>query len=61
MKIGKVSLNVEAHKGWTLEQFKTAYAGQLNQDIEAVFKEIQTLNGESNEGSDKFGKPSKKP
>ncbi len=47
MKIGQLSINIEAHKDWTKEQFIAAYKGKLNRDIESVWAEICKINNVS--------------
>lgn len=45
MKIGNISINVEAHKYWTKEQFIAAYKGKVNVDINELWIKVCELNG----------------
>lgn len=44
MKVGNVSLNPEAFRDWTKEQFFSEYTGKLDRDKEEVWKDIVAIN-----------------
>lgn len=44
MKINKyLTINIEAHKGWSKEQFITEYKGKCDDDINELWLKIEPL------------------
>ncbi len=60
IKIGNVSLNPEAFKDWTKEQFFEAFTGKLSRDKSEVWKEIVKFNGVEKKDDASTHKPNKK-